>query len=138
MRVKNRSGQILQERESVRLVNLKPTIFWHLSCPSFQQQPDPPASRLDEFNGTGVSHVPSAVPVNLYDLIPYLEETHIEEEVDFCQPLFNHSKFTFCTQPQSPAGQAAGEQAPLSAPQQKLLRVRRGLPKVHMHLYLLS
>lgn len=50
----------------------EPTIFWHLSCASLKQQSDPPASRLDEFNGTGVSHVPSAVAVNLYDLIPYL------------------------------------------------------------------
>lgn len=56
-------------------VPLKPTIFWHLSGASLKQQPDPPASRLYEFNGAGVSHVPGAVPVNLYDLIPYLEET---------------------------------------------------------------
>lgn len=53
-----------------------PTVFWHLSGSPLQQQPDPPAPRLDELDGAGVSHVPSAVPVNLYDLIPYLKEAH--------------------------------------------------------------
>lgn len=53
----------------------EPTIFWHLPGASLQQQPDPSASCLDEFNGAGVSHVPSAVSVNLYDLISYLKET---------------------------------------------------------------
>lgn len=60
-------------------IRLKPTIFWHLSGASLQQQPDPPASRLYELNGTGMSHVPGAVPINLYDLIPHLEETNREK-----------------------------------------------------------
>lgn len=69
------SRKITVERLFRGCVPLKPTIFWHLSGASLKQQPDSPASRLYEFNGAGVSHVSGAVPVNLYDLIPYLEET---------------------------------------------------------------
>lgn len=68
--------QIAEERQFRGCIPLKPTIFRHLPGASLQQQPDPPASRLYEFNGTGMSHVPGAVPINLYDLIPHLEETN--------------------------------------------------------------
>lgn len=55
-----------------------------------------------------MSHVPSAVPVNLYDLIPYLEETHREERVDLCQSLFIHGKLTFLYNQSLAAGQQLG------------------------------
>lgn len=62
------------EREG-RARRREPTIFRHLPRASFQQQPDPPAAGLDELDGASVSHVPGAVPVNLYDLIAHLQET---------------------------------------------------------------
>lgn len=85
--------QIRVERHFRGCVPLKPTIFRHLPGASLQQQPDPPASRLDEFDGTGMSHVPSAVPINLYDLISHLEETNRGKmhSVSVIICLFKHS-----------------------------------------------
>lgn len=79
--------QIAEERQFRGRVPLKPTVFGHLAGASLQQQPDPPASRLYEFNGTGMSHVPGAVPVNLYDLIPHLEETNREGRKSHSTPV---------------------------------------------------
>lgn len=49
------------------------TVLRDLAGASLQQQTDPPASRLDQLDGSGVRHALGALAVDLDDLIPDLE-----------------------------------------------------------------
>lgn len=49
------------------------TVLRDLAGASLQQQTDPPASRLDQLDGSGVGHALGALAVDLDDLIPDLE-----------------------------------------------------------------
>lgn len=81
-----------------------------------------------------MSHVPSAVPVNLYDLIPYLEKTHGGQGRFLSASVYSR-KVDFSTQPQSSAGEYLHwrnwgisniKRFLRSAPQQDRLRLSRG------------
>lgn len=49
------------------------TVLRHLPRAPLQQQPDAPAPGLDQLDGSGVGHVPRALPVDLDDLVPDLD-----------------------------------------------------------------
>lgn len=51
------------------------TVLRHLPRAPLQQQTDAPAPGLDQLDGSGVGHVPRALPVDLDDLVPDLDAT---------------------------------------------------------------
>lgn len=55
------------------------TVLRDLAGASLQQQTDPPASRLDQLDGSGVGHALGALAVDLDDLIPDLEGWDADE-----------------------------------------------------------